>query len=89
MAGYPRLDISIQKSDGSMAPGFSRGEIMTRFDPADLLAPFRELATNFVAAIQGKATPFPTGIDGLRAIETVEACYRSSRSGQRIKLPLE
>jgi predicted dehydrogenase len=89
MAGYPRLDVAIQMADGSAAPGFSRDEIMTRFDAADLLAPFRELAANFVAATQGKAAPFPDGTDGLRAIETVEACYRSARLGQRIKLPLE
>jgi predicted dehydrogenase len=88
MAGYPRLDIAIQKPDGTAPAGFSRNEIMAQFDAADLLAPFRELAANFVAAIQGKATPFPDGNDGLRAIETVEACYRSSRTGQRIKLPL-
>ncbi|MDO8433896.1 MAG: Gfo/Idh/MocA family oxidoreductase [Candidatus Binatus sp.] len=89
MAGYPRMDIAIQKADGSAAPGYSRDEVMKQFDPADLLAPFRELAANFVAAIEGRATPFPDGTDGLRAIETVEACYRSARSGQRIKLPLE
>ncbi len=89
MVGYPRLDIAIQKSDGSPAPGFSRDEVMQRYDSMDLLAPFRELAANFIAAIEGKATPFPDGNDGLRAIETVDACYRSSRTGQRIKLPLE
>ena len=89
MAGYPRLDISILKADGSPAPGFSRDEVMSRFDPNDLLAPFRELAATFVGAIQGRMKPFPDGHDGLRAVEAVEACYRSSRSGSRIKLPLD
>ena len=89
MAGYPRQDIAIVKADGSAATGFSRDEVMKRFDPHDLLAPFRELAANFAGAIQGKATPSPDGSDGLRAIEAVEACYRSSRSGKRITLPLD
>ena len=89
MAGYPRNDVSILKADGSPAPGFSRDEVMSRFDPRDLLAPFRELAENFVGAIQGRVSPAPSGIDGLRAVEAVEACYRSSRTGIRIKLPLD
>jgi predicted dehydrogenase len=89
MAGYPRNDISILKSDGSPVPGFSREEVMTRFDSRDLLAPSRALAENFIAAIQGRAKPSPDGNDGLRAVEAVEACYRSSRSGSRIKLPLD
>jgi len=89
MAGYPRQDISILKADGSPAPGFSRGDVMSRFDPRDLLAPFRELAANFVGAIQGRVKPSPDGNDGLRAVEAVEACYRSSRTGSRIKLPLD
>jgi predicted dehydrogenase len=89
MAGYPRNDISILKADGSPVPGFSREEVMARFDPRDLLAPSRALAENFIAAIQGRAKPSPDGIDGLRAVEAVEACYRSSRSGSRIKLPLD
>ena len=89
MAGYPRQDISILKADGSPAPGFSREEVMSRFDPRDRLAPFRELAANFVGAIQGRVKPSPDGNDGLRAVEAIEACYRSSRSGTRIKLPLD
>jgi len=89
MAGYPRQDISILKSDGSPAPGFSREEVMSRFDPRDLLAPFRELTANFVGAIQGRVKASPDAIDGLRAVEAVEAGYRSSRSGTRIRLPLD
>jgi len=89
MAGHPRQDISILKADGSPAPGFSREDVMSRFDPRDQLAPFRELAANFVGAIQGRVKPSPDGIDGLRAVEAVEACYRSSRTGSRIKLPLD
>ena len=89
MAGYPRLDISILKADGSPAPGFSRDEVMNRFDPRDPLAPSRELAATFVGAIQGRVKPSPDGSDGLRAVEAVEACYRSSRTGSRIRLPLD
>jgi UDP-N-acetylglucosamine 3-dehydrogenase len=89
MAGYPRNDISILKSDGSPAPGFSREDVMSRFDPRDFLAPSRVLAENFINAIRGRAKPSPDGIDGLRAVEAIEACYRSSRTGSRIKLPLD
>jgi UDP-N-acetylglucosamine 3-dehydrogenase len=89
MAGSPRNDISILKADGSPAPGFSREDVMSRFDPHDLLAPSRALAENFIAAIQGRAKPVPDGNDGLRAVEAIEACYRSSRTGSRIKLPLD
>lgn len=89
MAGYPRNDISILKSDGNPAPGFSREEVISRFDPRDFLAPSRALAENFIAAIQGRAKPSPDGIDGLRAVEAIEACYRSSRTGSRINLPLD
>jgi predicted dehydrogenase len=89
MAGYPRQDISLLKADGSPAPGFSRDEVMSRFDPRDLLAPFRELAANFVAAIQGRVKASPDGNDGRRAVEAVEACYLSSRTGTRIRLPLD
>jgi UDP-N-acetylglucosamine 3-dehydrogenase len=89
MAGYPRQDVAILKSDGTPAIGFSREEVMSRYDARDLLASFRALAANFVASIEGNATPFPDGNDGLHAIEAVEACYRSSRTGSRIKLPLD
>ncbi len=62
---------------------------MSRFDPRDMLGPSRALAENFVGAIQGRVKPSPDGIDGLRAVEAIEACYRSSRTGSRIKLPLD
>ncbi len=89
MMGYPRGDISILRGDGSEAPGFSRAEIMAAFDPRDLLAPFRALAHNFAEAIAGRAAPYPDGADGLRAVEAIDACYRSARSGARIRMPLE
>lgn len=86
--GYPQNEISILRADGKPAPGFSREELLAEIDPRDLLAPFRALAQNFVDAINGRAAPMPTGLDGLRAIEIIEGCYRSSRSGQRVEFPL-
>jgi myo-inositol 2-dehydrogenase/D-chiro-inositol 1-dehydrogenase len=74
---------------GAPVAGFERDEIMERFDPRDWLAPSRDLAHTFVAAIEGKAPASPSGEDGMRAIEIIEACYRSSRSGSTIKLPLD
>jgi UDP-N-acetylglucosamine 3-dehydrogenase len=89
MAGYPGIGLAVQNKDGSAAEGFSSDEIASRYDPRDPLAPFRALATNFAAAIAGSAPPFPDGRDGLRAIEVIEACYRSSQTGTRIRLPLD
>lgn len=42
----------------------------------------------FVAAIQEKRQPAVTGTDGLKAVEVVEAAYRSAESGQPVSLPL-
>ena len=89
MSGYPRLDIAIQRADGTAVPGYSREEILSRFDAHDFGAPSRALAAAFVAAIHGEIAPCPDGVDGLRAVEAIEACYRSSRSGSRITLPLD
>jgi UDP-N-acetyl-2-amino-2-deoxyglucuronate dehydrogenase len=89
MAGYPHLDIAVLKPDGSPVAGFERDEIMKRFDQQDWLAASRDLARTFVAAIEGKAAGNPSGEDGMRAIEIIEACYRSARSGSSIKLPIE
>jgi UDP-N-acetylglucosamine 3-dehydrogenase len=87
MAGYPRLDIAILKPDGSAVPGFERDEIMKTFDARDFIAPSRDLARTFANAIAGECAPTPSGEDGLRAIEIVEAAYRSSQSGSAIKRP--
>lgn len=88
LMGHPRNDIAILGGDGRPVPGFSREEILAQFDPRDLLAPFRALAQNFVDAIRGLAAPSPDGRDGMRAVEVVEACYRASRDGRCIELPL-
>src|SRR4029077_2795220 len=48
MPGYPRQDVAILRSGGPPAPGFSREEVMSRYDARDLLAPFRALAATFV-----------------------------------------
>ena len=87
MAGYPRLDIAVLRADGSPVPGYEREEILGGFDVRDRLAPSREVARVFAAAIAGDAAPSPDGEDGLRAIEAIEACYRSSRTGEAVKLP--
>ena len=88
MAGYPRLDIAVLKPDGSPVAGFERDEIMKAFDPRDWTAPSRELARTFADAIAGRRAPTPSGEDGLRALEIVEAAYRSSHSAGAVKLPL-
>jgi UDP-N-acetylglucosamine 3-dehydrogenase len=89
IAGYPGLDVSILKHDGSPVAGFAPQEILQEYNPRDWLAASRDLARAFVAAIDGIAAASPSGEDGLRAIEIIEACYRSSRSGAILKLPLD
>ncbi len=86
MAGYPRLDIAVLDAGGAPIAGFERATILSRFDPADWLAPSRELAKGFVSAVEGREAPMPDGIDGLRAVEMIEACYRSSQSGAAVAL---
>lgn len=88
MAGYPRNDWSALRPDGTEVAGFTREEVMGSFDPRDFLAPFRALARNFADAIAGRAPASPAGPDGARAIELIDACYRSARSGARVMLPL-
>ena len=89
MMGYPRSELSIVRADGTPVPGYSREELAGQFNARDLLAPFRALAQNFADAIEGRAVPSPNGLDGLRAVEVIDACYRSSRSGRHIDLPLD
>jgi predicted dehydrogenase len=88
IAGYPRSDIAIQRADGTDVPGYSRTELLARSDARDMLAPFRALIADFIAAIRGRAMPLPDGTEGARAIELIEACYRSARTGARVSLPL-
>jgi UDP-N-acetylglucosamine 3-dehydrogenase len=87
--GYPRNELSVVRADGTAVPGYSGEELAALFDARDPLAPFRALAQNFADAIDGRAVPTPNGLDGLRAVEVIDACYRSSRSGRHIDLLLE
>lgn len=49
---------------------------------------YREEDRLFVDAIvEGKAPPV-TAEDGYRAVELVEACYRSAETGESVQLPL-
>lgn len=74
------------------APGL--GQAIVQHDFLQLSIPdkwgYREADRRFVDAIvEGKAPPV-TAQDGYKAIELVEACYRSAqRDGARVRLPLE
>jgi myo-inositol 2-dehydrogenase/D-chiro-inositol 1-dehydrogenase len=74
------------------APGL--GQAIVRHDFFQLAVPdkwgYREEDRRFVDAIVEGRTPPVTADDGYKAIELVEACYRSARrDGARIRLPLE
>jgi predicted dehydrogenase len=47
------------------------------------------LINEFVSAIRDARAPSVSGYDGYKAVEIVQAVYRSAESGQPIKLPLE
>ena len=47
------------------------------------------MVDEFVAAIKDNRQPKVSGYDGLKAVEVVEAAYRSAESGQPVSLPLE
>jgi predicted dehydrogenase len=47
------------------------------------------LVNEFVTAIRDRRTPSITGYDGYKAVEIVQAVYRSAESGHPIKLPYE
>jgi myo-inositol 2-dehydrogenase / D-chiro-inositol 1-dehydrogenase len=74
------------------APGL--GQAIVQQDFFQLAMPdkwgYREEDTRFVDAIVEGTAPPVTAEDGYKAIELVEACYRSAqRDGARIQLPLE
>ena len=73
------------------APGL--GQAIVRHDFFQVAVPdkwgYREEDTRFVDAIIEGTAPAVTAEDGYKAIELVEACYRSARrDGARIHLPL-
>jgi myo-inositol 2-dehydrogenase / D-chiro-inositol 1-dehydrogenase len=74
------------------APGLGQAIVQQEF--FQLAMPdkwgYREEDTRFVDAIVEGTAPPVTAEDGYKAIELVEACYRSAqRDGARIQLPLE
>jgi predicted dehydrogenase len=54
-----------------------------------VIAAFQEEFQDFIAAANGQATSgrIATGLDGLRAVETAHAVYRSGESGTMVQLP--
>ena len=44
---------------------------------------------NVIHVLKGKEEPDIDGLEGLKSLETLTACYRSAKSGQRVHLPLE
>lgn len=48
----------------------------------------RAMLLDFIAAIRDRRAPRVTGLDGLRAVEIVQAVYRSADAGHPVSLPL-
>ena len=59
-------------------------------DPKDIShAGHREQLTDFLHAIDSGGSPRVDGRDGRKAVEIIRAIYRSAKTGQPVKLPLE
>ena len=71
-------------------PGLGRAAVT--YDQAQLPMPERwgyiEEDGLFLKAIAGEIPPTVSAEDGYRAVELVEACYQSTRTGQPVRLPL-
>lgn len=52
------------------------------------LAPFERQFRDFAAALRSGRRPLVAGDDGYRALEVVDAIYRSCRSGEKVRLPV-
>ncbi len=71
-------------------PGLDRAAVT--HDQAHLPMPekwgYVEEDVLFLKAMAGEIPPAVSAEDGYRAVELVEACYRSARTGQPVRLPL-
>jgi predicted dehydrogenase len=75
------------KDDHGDAPPLSRKGASGASDPMAIsLAPFERQFTDFADAIKEKRKPLVSGIEGLEALEIVDAIYGSCRSGQPVQL---
>ncbi len=72
----PGLDLTIEIKD------FSQLDREARWG-------YVEEDSKFIEAVLGETTAPATHLDGLKAVEIVEACYRSAEKKVEIKLPLE
>jgi predicted dehydrogenase len=87
--GHSGTEIAIKRSDGVIAPGYSADEIARKFHAKDeAMTPTDALLATFLETICGSAEPAPSGVDGMKAVELIEACYRSARCGMEVVLPL-
>jgi UDP-N-acetyl-2-amino-2-deoxyglucuronate dehydrogenase len=60
-----------------------------RLIETDSATAFRGMWEDYAAAMLGDVPPRQTGEDGVRAVEIVQAAYRSNATGRTIELPLE
>jgi myo-inositol 2-dehydrogenase / D-chiro-inositol 1-dehydrogenase len=73
------------------APGLGQPLVQHNFSTLDLADKwgYREADSRFVDAILAGTPPPVTADDGYKAVELVEACYRSAQhNGERLRLPL-
>ena len=77
-----------RSTGGSQAPVASTSASGASDPMAISLAPFERQFRDFGEAIRSGRQPLVTGEEGYRALEVVEAIYRSCRSGEKVRLPV-
>ncbi len=79
----------VRDDSGEPAPvsAATRSPVSGAFDPADIpLEPFERQFRDFAAAIEEHREPLVSGEEGYRALQVVEAVYRSCREGHGIRM---
>jgi predicted dehydrogenase len=90
------LFLEIYGSEGSIMVGLNNVRYRTERSGKwvevrknkDSLDPFSKEVNHFVECIQGKESPIVEGVDGLRALEVIEAAYESANQKTWTKVKL-
>ena len=78
------LIIRLARRFGKQCPENTTNDVPPFGRTAELQMPH-----HFLQALQEKRRPLVDGYDGRRTVELIEAIYRSTESGEPVKLPLK
>jgi predicted dehydrogenase len=86
--GYGKLHAAIGGKDWEMIWEQPTIDYINKPLAPERLEAFYTQVQDFIDSVREKRPPAVTGADGRAAIELIEACRRSSASGQAVELPL-